>query len=89
MDSSGKAVDLTATLHVKGMSCPLCANNIDKQLLRVPGVTGVTVDLGTGQVRARLVPDNPPGRQALARAIEQSGFTLERIEMPPGLEDRP
>jgi len=81
--------DMTARLYVKGMSCPLCANNIDKQLLRVAGVKDVSVDLGSGEVRAKLEPANPPTRDELARAIEQSGFTLDRIEMPPPKEGTP
>jgi copper chaperone CopZ len=74
--------ELTARLHVKGMSCPLCANNIDKQLLRVPGVRSVSVDLGTGLVLAELTPSSPPTREQLVGAVERSGFTLGRIEMP-------
>ena len=79
VESSGT---LTARLYVSGMSCPLCATNIDKQLLRVPGVQKVSVDLGKGLVLARLAPSNPPTRDQLAGAIAQSGFTLDRIEMP-------
>lgn len=74
--------DTTATLYVQGMSCPLCASNIDKQLLDLGGVEKVTVDLGTGQVQARLSRVNPPTREQLTRAIQRSGFTLDRIEMP-------
>lgn len=71
-----------ATLYVLGMSCPQCANNIDKQLRKVSGVKSVTIDLGSGRVEAGLEPKMPPTRDQLARAIEQSGFTLQRIEMP-------
>lgn len=74
--------EFAARLYVKGMSCPLCANNIDKQLLRVPGVQSVSVDLGSGLVLARLTPNNSPTREQLVGAIVQSGFTLDRIEMP-------
>src|SRR5262245_51978640 len=79
---SASASDSTAILQVQGMSCPLCANNIDKQLLGVRGVEKVTVDLGTGQVKARLSATNPPTREELTNAIMRSGFTLDRIEMP-------
>lgn len=79
---AGSVSEQTATLYVKGMSCPLCANNIDKQLMRVPGVQRVTVDLGSGEVQARLAPGSRPTRDQLAQAIAQSGFTLDRIEMP-------
>lgn len=72
----------TARLFVKGLACPLCATNIDKQLLRVPGVRAVSVNLGTGEVLAELEPGHLPTREQLARAIMLGGLTLDRIEMP-------
>ena len=72
----------TAVLHVNGMGCPLCANNVDQQLLAIKGVEQVKIDLGTGQVLARLSPDNQPTREQLAKAVADSGFTLVKIDMP-------
>lgn len=71
-----------AILRVEGMSCPLCANNIDKQLLDIRGVEDVVINLGTGEVRVALSPANPPSREDLSRAIERSGFTLSGAQMP-------
>lgn len=78
-----------ATLYVKGLSCPLCANNIDKQLARVPGVRNVAVDLGAGKVTLSVSADQPPSREQLAKAVDASGFTLDRIEMPPDAKSNP
>jgi copper chaperone len=72
----------TATLTVHGMGCPLCANNVDKQLLAIEGVRGVHIDMGTGRVRVQLAEENRPSRAQLARAIDESGFTLVGIETP-------
>ncbi len=72
----------TATLHVKGMSCPLCASGIDKQLRRLPGVSRVTSDLGSGKVKVTLVGEQRPTARQLSQAVEDSGFTLDRIEKP-------
>jgi len=72
----------SATLYVKGMSCPLCANSIDQQLMKVPGVERVKIDLGTGRVVAKLAPTATPTESQFAEAIKRSGFTLDRIEMP-------
>jgi copper chaperone CopZ len=72
----------SAVLWVHGMSCPLCANNIDKQLARVPGVTRANVDLGAGRVEVFLAPDKKPSKQQLSRAVELSGCTLTKIETP-------
>lgn len=72
----------SATMYVKGMSCPQCSNNIDKQLMRVSGVKAVTIDLGTGKVVTQFAESPRPSKQQLAQAVENSGFTLERIETP-------
>lgn len=69
-----------AILSVNGMSCPLCANNIGKQLGRLDGVGKVTVDLGAGAVRVELAGAKRPSPKQLADAIHNSGFTLTGIE---------
>ena len=69
-----------ATLIVHGMGCPQCSSNVDKQLLAVPGVQKVQINLGTGEVDVRLAPDQQPTGNQLAAAIKKSGYTLVRIE---------
>ena len=71
-----------AVLTVYGMSCPLCANNVDKTLLQVPGVQAVRVDMGTGRATVTLDGTTPVTRGQLARAVDRSGFSLQRIEAP-------
>ena len=66
----------TIVLHVYGMSCPLCATNVDKQLLKIDGVNSVRVNLNSGEVIVFTSKDNPPRYDQLARAVEESGFTL-------------
>lgn len=72
----------TALIWVNGMACPLCSNNVDQQLKRLPGVESVRINLGTGLVSVGLDPANQPTEVALARAVNNSGFTLVRIQMP-------
>lgn len=72
----------TATLIVHGMSCPLCANNVDKQLLDVPGVSGVNVDMGTGEAKVKFMPGAKVTKQQLADAVDKSGFTLAEVRVP-------
>ena len=69
-----------AVLWLKGMSCPLCATNVDKQLKRVEGVKSATIDLGNGTVTLRLEGSTRPSPRRLAEAVRESGFTLEKIE---------
>ena len=75
--SSGEVV-----LWVNGMGCPLCANNVDQQLMKLDGVTKARINLGSGQVFATLSPDSRLTREDFARAVKGTGFTLVKIEMP-------
>lgn len=70
---------LSATLVVHGMSCPLCAHNVERQLRGVPGVTGVTLDLSTGEATVTLDGSGRTTRRMLAEAIQRSGFTLKEV----------
>lgn len=73
----------SATLIIHGMGCPLCANNVDKQLLKVPGVERVNIDLGSGRVKVSFAPGTErPGDAKLAKAVANSGYTLVRIQTP-------
>lgn len=69
-----------ARMSVRGLSCPLCAHNVDVQLLRMKSIKQVEVDLGTGLVLVDFDPNEPPSADALARAVRNSGFTVEKIE---------
>lgn len=71
----------TVTLVVHGMSCPLCANNVDKQLLDVPGVSAVQVDMSNGRVAVALAPEAGVSRKQLADAVHRSGFTLAEVHV--------
>lgn len=72
----------SATLTVQGLSCPLCASNVDKQLLKVAGVQDVSVDLGAGLVKVRFDPARAPSEAILRKAVEDSGYTLAGITTP-------
>ena len=72
----------SATLVVYGMSCPLCATNVERQLQAVPGVTGVTIDMSTGATKLTLDGSSRTTRRMLADAIKRSGFTLKEVRIP-------
>lgn len=69
-----------ALLYVNGLSCPLCATNVDVQLMRVKGVQDATVDLGTGTVLITMPGETKPSPRRLANAVEDAGFSLVKIE---------
>jgi len=72
----------SATLVVYGMSCPLCASNVGQQLQAVPGVTGVHIDMSTGETKLTLDGSGRTTRRMLADAIKRSGFTLKKVRIP-------
>jgi copper chaperone CopZ len=76
--SPGKG-DGTVTLVVHGMGCPLCANNVDKQLLKISGVRKVDVNLGNGSVKVQYAGAAPTKAQ-LVKAVADSGYTLVKVE---------
>lgn len=66
--------------EVLGMSCPLCSNNIEKQLRRDRNVSKVVVDLGTGNVTVNYTNKDLNARESIKRAIENAGFTVKEVE---------
>lgn len=70
-----------AVLTVRGMSCPLCSNNISGRLKKVEGVGAVHINLETGLVTVTFTEGAAPTREALAEAIKDSGFTLGNVEL--------
>lgn len=68
-----------ATLVVQGLSCPLCAHNLDKLLLKVDGVQTAVVNLADGTVLVGFDASRPPETAALAKAVADAGFTLITI----------
>jgi copper chaperone CopZ len=66
--------------YMNGLSCPLCATNIDQQLGDLPGIRDIKVNLKTGVVTADIVGDQRPAPKQIAAAADQAGVTLVNIE---------
>jgi copper chaperone CopZ len=70
-----------AALWVNGMGCPLCATNLDRQLLRLKGVTAVNIDMAAGTALVTLDPKAAhPSPAQLGHAVADAGFTLVKVE---------
>lgn len=67
-----------ATLVVRGLSCPKCANNVNLALGKLPGIAETHIDMGKGEVHVVFDPVSParPSKAQLARAITDAGFTI-------------
>jgi copper chaperone CopZ len=62
----------TRSIVVTGMSCEHCANAVRAEVGRLPGVTGVGVDVAAGTVR--ITGEPVPADSALREAIEEAGY---------------
>lgn len=62
----------TRSIVVTGMSCEHCATAVRAEIGRLPGVTGVDVDVAAGTVRISGSP--LPGDAALREAVEEAGY---------------
>lgn len=73
---SGYGVDLTeTTLQVEGMTCASCVARVEKALLKVPGVSGATVNLATEKASVQALSTVPVA--ALKAAIEKAGYAAK------------
>ena len=60
------------TIIVKGMTCGHCKAMVEKNLAKLPGVEGVTVDLASGETKIKGNPD----ASAVKEVIEDLGFSI-------------
>jgi mercuric ion binding protein len=82
----------TVTLHVEGMTCGACVNDIKAALTKVSGVSAVEITVGKKWVffsdyaNARAVVTFDPekvGAEALARAVEAASSPLSAYKARP------
>ncbi|WP_127553716.1 heavy-metal-associated domain-containing protein [Actinoplanes sp. OR16] len=64
----------TTTYSVTGMTCEHCVNSVSEEVGRITGVTGVEVDLASGQVA--VTSEGPLDRAAVAAAVDEAGYEL-------------
>ena len=62
----------TRQIAVIGMTCDHCARTVRAEIGRLPGVTGVDVDVTAGIVR--VSGDPLPGDVPLREAVEEAGY---------------
>jgi len=64
----------TRSIAVTGMTCDHCASAVRSEISRLPGVTGVDVDVAAGTVR--VTGDPLPGDAPLREAVEEAGYVF-------------
>ena len=65
----------TTTYPVTGMTCDHCVRAVTTELVLLPGVRSVDVDLGEGAVT--VTSDGPLDLEAVREAIDEAGYVLE------------
>ncbi|MDN0196405.1 cation transporter [Streptomyces sp. S.PNR 29] len=71
---SSTASGFVATYAVSGMSCGHCKATLTKAIGELDGVTGVDVDLGTGQVTVTGTAE--PDDALIAEVVDEAGYEL-------------
>ena len=74
--------DIVATYTVSGMTCGHCVNAVSTEIAKLPGVTGVGVDLASGAVMVSAM--SGLARAEVAAAVEEAGFELVGAENDAG-----
>ncbi len=62
----------TRSITVTGMTCDHCASAVRAEIGKLPGVTGIDVDVAAGTVR--VTGDPLPGDAPLREAVEEAGY---------------
>ena len=70
-------------IAVKGMSCPFCVYNVEKNLHALDGVRSADVDLKQGRARVVMQPGAVLNESRLRKAIIDAGFTPGPISVVP------
>jgi copper chaperone len=64
----------TSRHRVSGMTCGHCVNAVSTEVGRLPGVTGVTVELDSGLVTVTSEIPVDPG--AVRVAVDEAGYSV-------------
>jgi copper chaperone CopZ len=64
----------TQRITVEGMTCGHCVAAVREELVRLPGVTSVEVDLDSGAVE--ISAGAPLDPEVMAAAVEEAGYRV-------------
>ncbi|GAA3113060.1 hypothetical protein GCM10010466_00110 [Planomonospora alba] len=75
---------ITTTYRVEGMTCGHCVGSVTAEVSRVPGVTGVDVDLAAKLVT--VTSRGPLDDAAVGAAVDEAGYELTGRAGAPAAE---
>ena len=64
----------TTTIQVKGMTCGHCVSAVTEEISKVAGVTGVDIDLESGNVT--IASEAPVDSDAVNAAVDEAGYEV-------------
>ena len=64
----------TSTYTVVGMTCGHCVSAVTEEVVQLPGVTAVDVDLASGGLA--VTSDAPVDETAVRAAVEEAGYEV-------------
>jgi copper chaperone len=64
----------TTDFQVTGMTCGHCASAVTEEVSKIPGVTGVQVDVAAGRVTVES--EHPVPADAVAAAVDEAGYEV-------------
>ncbi len=65
----------TTTYRVTGMTCDHCVRAVTTELVLLPGVRSVDIDLAEGAVT--VTSDGPLDQEEVREAIDEAGYALQ------------
>jgi copper chaperone CopZ len=71
------------------MSCDICAATVSQSLKALAGVGAIQANPTTGQLTVTLAPGHRLTAAELTRAVENAGYTLDRITPATPTPGRP
>ena len=80
-ESEEVVVTHRAELDAYGLSCPLCASNLDDQVARIPGVKSARIDFETGTMHVEVEPGEEVRMSQLVNAVEDAGFSAREFRL--------
>jgi len=65
----------TETYRVTGMTCDHCVRAVTTELVLLPGVRSVDIDLAEGAVT--VTSDGPLDQEEVREAVDEAGYALQ------------
>ncbi len=64
----------SSTYTVRGMTCDHCVGSVTAEVTKIPGVTGVDVDVAQG--RLTVTSTEAVSVEAVTEAVEEAGYAV-------------